>query len=110
MKYCDVVATCKTCCTVCHSFSTVSKERDKLRFGVVHHLALRTSQNRKEYTTTTQGAVSNKSIEESIAAGQPLCIPHGAIHRFDNNETQDAKVLRVITPAALGPQYFRECA
>ena len=33
-----------------------------------------------------------------------------AIHRFDNNCSRDAKALSVITPAAIGPQYFRECA
>src|SRR6516225_716844 len=45
-----------------------------------------------------------------VGPGQALCIPRGAIHRFDNNGSQDAKVLCVITPAAIGPQYFRECA
>jgi hypothetical protein len=34
--------------------------------------------------------------------------PRGAIHRFDNNASQAAKVLCVITPAAIGPEYFRE--
>ena len=42
--------------------------------------------------------------------GQALCIPRGAIHRFDNNGSQDVKALCVITPAAIGPQYFRESA
>jgi hypothetical protein len=39
-----------------------------------------------------------------------LCIPRGAVHRFDNPESQDVKAFYVITPAAPGPQYFRECA
>ena len=30
--------------------------------------------------------------------------------RFDNNGIQDVKTLCVITPAAIGPQYFRELA
>jgi hypothetical protein len=42
--------------------------------------------------------------------GQALCIRRGAIHRFDNNGSQDAKALCAITPAAIGPQYFREAA
>ena len=46
----------------------------------------------------------------AVGPGQALCIPRGAIHRFDNNEVQDAKALCVITPAAIGPQYFRESA
>jgi len=45
-----------------------------------------------------------------VGPGQALCIPRGAIHRFDNNGSQDAKALCVISPAAIGPQYFREVA
>jgi quercetin dioxygenase-like cupin family protein len=44
----------------------------------------------------------------AVGPGQALCIPRGAIHRFDNLGAQDAKALCVITPAAIGPQYFRE--
>lgn len=43
-----------------------------------------------------------------VGPGQALCIPRGAIHRFDNNTTETAKVLCVVTPAAIGPEYFRE--
>jgi quercetin dioxygenase-like cupin family protein len=43
-----------------------------------------------------------------VGPGQALCIPRGAIHRFDNPGSQNAKALCVITPAAIGPQYFRE--
>jgi quercetin dioxygenase-like cupin family protein len=43
-----------------------------------------------------------------VGAGQALCIPRGAVHRFDNLAAVDAKQLCVITPAAIGPQYFRE--
>jgi quercetin dioxygenase-like cupin family protein len=45
-----------------------------------------------------------------VRPGQALCIPRGAIHRFDNNGSRDVKALCVITPAAIGPQYFRESA
>ena len=45
-----------------------------------------------------------------VGPGQVLCIPRGAIHRFDNHGSQDVKALCLITPAALGPQYFREAA
>jgi quercetin dioxygenase-like cupin family protein len=45
-----------------------------------------------------------------VGPGQALCIPRGAIHRFDNNGSRDVKALCVITPAALGPQFFRESA
>ncbi len=46
-----------------------------------------------------------------IAVGRAVCagIPRGAVHRFDNNGSQDAKVLCVVSPAAaIGPLYFRE--
>jgi quercetin dioxygenase-like cupin family protein len=45
-----------------------------------------------------------------VGPGQALCIPRGAIHRFDNNGSTEAKVLCLITPAAIGPQFFRESA
>jgi quercetin dioxygenase-like cupin family protein len=45
-----------------------------------------------------------------IGPGQALCIPRGAIHRFDNNTDRDVKALCVISPAAIGPEYFREMA
>ena len=45
-----------------------------------------------------------------VGPGQALCIPRGAVHRFDNNTGVDVKALCVITPAAIGPQYFREAA
>jgi quercetin dioxygenase-like cupin family protein len=44
----------------------------------------------------------------AVGPGQALCIPRGAVHRFDNLESGDAKGLCVITPAAIGPEYFRE--
>lgn len=52
--------------------------------------------------------VDGKQID--VGPGQALCIPRGAIHRFDNNGIHGAKALCVITPGAIGPQYFRESA
>ena len=52
--------------------------------------------------------VDGKQID--VGPGQALCIPRGAIHRFDNHGTRDVKALCAITPAAIGPQYFRESA
>ena len=67
------------------------------------------------YEETTYGiegiltwTVNGKQID--VEPGQALCIPRGAIHRFDNNGSQDVKALCMITPAALGPQFFRESA
>ena len=33
-----------------------------------------------------------------------------SIHRFDNNTSHDVKVLCLVTPSAIDPQYFREAA
>jgi quercetin dioxygenase-like cupin family protein len=52
--------------------------------------------------------VDGKRID--VGPGQALCIPRGAVHRFDNHGGQDVKALCAITPAAIGPQYFRESA
>src|SRR6516164_707540 len=45
-----------------------------------------------------------------VAPGQALCIPRGAVHRFDNLGHEDVKQLAVISPAIMGPAYFREAA
>ena len=52
--------------------------------------------------------VDGKQIE--LGSAQALCIPRGAVHRFDNHGSQEAKSLCVISPALLGPEYFREAA
>jgi quercetin dioxygenase-like cupin family protein len=50
--------------------------------------------------------VAGKPID--VGPGQALCIPRGAVHRFDNMGNHDARVLCAITPAAIGPRYFHE--
>jgi quercetin dioxygenase-like cupin family protein len=52
--------------------------------------------------------VDGKAVD--VGPGQALCIPRGAVHRFDNHGSQNVKALCLITPAAIGPQYFRESA
>jgi quercetin dioxygenase-like cupin family protein len=45
-----------------------------------------------------------------VGPGQALCIPRGAVHRFDNFGSEDVKQLAVISPAIMSPAYFREAA
>jgi quercetin dioxygenase-like cupin family protein len=52
--------------------------------------------------------VDGTAIE--VGPGQALCIPRGAVHRFDNLGNEDVKQLAVISPAIMGPAYFREAA
>ena len=50
--------------------------------------------------------VDGKPID--VGPGQALCIPRGAVRGFGYNGGHDVKALCVITPAAIGPEYFRE--
>ena len=52
--------------------------------------------------------VDGKPIE--VGPGQALCIPRGAVHRFDNLGSKNAKQLAILSPAVMGPAYFREAA
>lgn len=52
--------------------------------------------------------VNGQSID--VGPGQAICIPRGAVHRFDNRGGQDVKMLCVATPAKIGPSYFRKVA
>lgn len=50
--------------------------------------------------------VDGKAV--AVGPGATLCIPRGAVHRFENTGGADAKALCLISPAAIGPEYFRE--
>jgi quercetin dioxygenase-like cupin family protein len=50
--------------------------------------------------------VDGETIE--IAPGDHLFIRRGQTHYHDNLTDKDAKVLCVLTPASIGPAYFRE--
>jgi quercetin dioxygenase-like cupin family protein len=52
--------------------------------------------------------IDGKAI--ALGPSQALCIPRGAVHRFDNFGTEDAKQLSIVTPAIMGPAYFREAS
>jgi quercetin dioxygenase-like cupin family protein len=52
--------------------------------------------------------VENKPVD--IAKGESYFIPRGAVHAFNNLRSEHAKALAVITPALIGPNFFKECA
>ena len=52
--------------------------------------------------------VEGKAID--IAPGETCFIPRGTVHGFNNLKLEDAKALAVITPALLGPIFFKEVA
>lgn len=45
-----------------------------------------------------------------VGPAQALCIPRGAVHRFENLGNQDVKQLAIISLSIMGPTYFREAA
>ena len=45
-----------------------------------------------------------------VASGETLFIPCGAVHGFNNLKPSNAKALAVVTPALIGPEFFREMA
>src|SRR5512135_2522441 len=52
--------------------------------------------------------VEGKAVD--IGPGDFCFIPRGAVHGFNNLKQTDAKALAVITPALLGPDFFKETA
>lgn len=45
-----------------------------------------------------------------IGAGDKLFIPRGAVHAFKNRYEVKSKALAIITPALIGPDFFKECS
>jgi len=74
----------------------------------VHH-------SHKDYDETIYGiegvmtfTIEGKPLE--IGRGDRCFVPRGAVHGFNNLGQADAKALAVITPALLGPDFFKEMA
>ena len=55
--------------------------------------------------TTTVGGLS-----QSIGPGERCFIARGVVHHHANLGTETATLLTVLTPATIGPAYFRELA
>jgi quercetin dioxygenase-like cupin family protein len=45
-----------------------------------------------------------------VGPGESCFIPRGAVHGFNNLKQADARALAVVTPALIGPDFFRETA
>ena len=52
--------------------------------------------------------VEGKTVD--IAPGESFFVPRGAVHGFNNLTQTDGKALAIITPALLGPDFFKEAA
>ena len=69
----------------------------------------------KHYDETIYGVegvvtftVEGKPVD--IGPGESCFVPRGAVHGFNNLKQTNAKGLAIITPALLGPDYFKEMA
>ena len=52
--------------------------------------------------------VEGKTMD--IAPGQSCFVPRGVVHGFSNLKQTDVKSLAVVTPALVGPDFFKEAA
>ena len=52
--------------------------------------------------------VDGKALE--IGVGDSCLVPRGVVHGFTNSKQTDAKALAIVTPALIGPDYFKEMA
>ena len=52
--------------------------------------------------------VEGKAVD--VGPGETCFIPRGAVHGFNNLKQTDVKALAIITPALLGPDFFKEAA
>ena len=69
----------------------------------------------KQYDETIYGVegvvtftVEGKPVD--IGPGESCFIPRGAVHGFNNLKQNAVKALAIITPALLGPDFFKEAA
>jgi quercetin dioxygenase-like cupin family protein len=69
----------------------------------------------KDYDETIYGldgvitfTVEGKPMD--IGRGESCFVPRGVVHGFNNLQPTNAKALAVITPALLGPDFFKEMA
>ena len=69
----------------------------------------------KHYDETSYGVegvvtftVEGKPVD--IGPGESCFVPRGAVHGFNNLKQTDVKALAIITPALLGPDFFRQAA
>ena len=69
----------------------------------------------KHYDETIYGVegvitftVEGKPVD--IGSGESCFVPRGAVHGFNNLKQTAVKALAIITPALLGPDFFRQAA
>lgn len=54
--------------------------------------------------------VTVDAVPHELKAGDALFVPRGAVHRFDNLHTGEARALVTLTPGVAGKRYFEDVA
>ena len=49
-------------------------------------------------------------VDHHVGPGETAFVPRKIVHGFDNQSSDVAKCLCILTPGVLGPEYFRELA
>lgn len=57
---------------------------------------------------TTTWTIDGKKVQ--VGPGQQLHIPRGVAHNYVNTSLTTARMLCILTPGMIGPEYFRELA
>jgi mannose-6-phosphate isomerase-like protein (cupin superfamily) len=57
---------------------------------------------------TTTWTVNGKPI--TVRRGEQLFIPRGAVHAYANRHKTSARIMCVLTPGLIGPEYFHDLA
>ncbi len=47
-------------------------------------------------------------VQTAVGPGDHVFIRRGAVHHFSNRHAETARILAILTPDLIGPQYFRE--
>ncbi len=51
-----------------------------------------------------------EGVQHPLGPGDHVCIKRGEVHGFANVSGEHARQLAVVTPAVIGPQFFRDMA
>jgi len=75
------------------------------------HLNLPHLHRESEETVLAMNGITTWIVDQrriTLHPGQQLHIPRGTIHSYLNDQQATARVLCLLTPGLLGPEYFRE--
>lgn len=90
-------------------------EADIFEMTVPPHTNLHVPHLHKDYDETIIGmnGITTWTLDgkkHQVGPGQQLHIPRGVVHTYVNTHRTTARMLCILTPGLMGPEYFRELA